>query len=368
MELDQSRQIPMGYDRRWFPFLMRRTVFTLTAFAAFLLVCQPAARAQDLVFERFRDALDALRSQAGIPGLSATVVGTNDIAWEAAFGKQDLERSIVARPDTPYHLDGITQTFTAMLVLGCFEVNRVSLDDPVGRIVPNAPEPNATIRQLLSHTAADGVFRYRLDRLNVLSSVLEVCQEPFQNALAKLFDQQAMNDSVPGTDVVQLTPGPYYTESRLSRYNGVLGRLATPYSVDSRGISPSRYATSTLLASRGVISTTRDVAKFLVGLMRGVGVGARYTSLMWKAAVGPNGQPLPHGLGWFVQSYNGETVVWQYGVTDNACSALIVTVPGRGLSLVLLANSDGLSRAFPLAAGDSTVSPFGRLFLGSFIK
>jgi CubicO group peptidase (beta-lactamase class C family) len=358
----------MGYDRRRFPFLMRRTVFTLTALAAVLLVCQPAARAQDLVFERFRDALDALRSQAGIPGLSATIVGTNDIAWEAAFGKQDLERSFVARPDTPYHLDGITQTFTAMLVLGCFEVNRVSLDDPVGRIVPNAPEPNATIRQLLSHTGADGVFRYRLDRLNVLSSVLEVCQEPFQNALAKLFDQQAMNDSVPGTDVVQLTPGPYYTESRLSRYNGVLGRLATPYSVDSRGISPSRYAASTLLASRGVISTTRDVAKFLVGLMRGVGVGARYTSLMWKAAVGPNGQPLPHGLGWFVQSYNGETVVWQYGVTDNACSALIVTVPGRGLSLVLLANSDGLSRAFPLAAGDLTVSPFGRLFLGSFIK
>jgi hypothetical protein len=89
---------------------------------------------------------------------------------------------------------------------------------------------------------------------------------------------------------------------------------------------------------------------------------------MWKPAVGANGQPLPHGLGWFVQSYNGETVVWQFGLSDNTSSSLMVTVPGRGLSLVLLANSDGLSRPFPMAAGDLTVSPFGRLFLGAFVR
>ncbi len=90
--------------------------------------------------------------------------------------------------------------------------------------------------------------------------------------------------------------------------------------------------------------------------------------MAWRPAVGANGQPLPHGLGWFVQSYNGETIVWQFGVSQGASSSLIVTVPGRGLTLVLLANSDGLSSPFSLANGDLTASPFGRLFLGLFVR
>jgi hypothetical protein len=69
-----------------------------------------------------------------------------------------------------------------------------------------------------------------------------------------------------------------------------------------------------------------------------------------------------------VQNYRGETVVWQFGVSANASSSLVVTVLGRGLTLILLANSDGLVKPYPLAAGDLTASPFGRLFLGLFVR
>ena len=83
---------------------------------------------------------------------------------------------------------------------------------------------------------------------------------------------------------------------------------------------------------------------------------------------GANRQPLPHAYGWFVQSYNGEPVVWQFGVSDNASSSMIVMLPRRGLTLILLANSQGLARPFPLSAGDVTVSPFARLFLSVFAR
>jgi hypothetical protein len=69
-----------------------------------------------------------------------------------------------------------------------------------------------------------------------------------------------------------------------------------------------------------------------------------------------------------VQTYNGESIVWQFGVADNASSSMIVTVPGRGLTLILVANSSGLARPFSLDAGDLTVSPFARLFLGIFVR
>src|SRR5438132_10673282 len=47
-------------------------------------------------------------------------------------------------------------------------------------------------------------------------------------------------------------------------------------------------------------------------------------------------------------------VVWQFGEDDNASSSLVVVLPARSLTLVLLANSDGLSKSFGLATGDVT--------------
>ena len=88
----------------------------------------------------------------------------------------------------------------------------------------------------------------------------------------------------------------------------------------------------------------------------------------WRPAAGAGGAALPHGLGWFVQAYNGETVVWQFGVGDDASSSLVITVPAREFTLVLFANSDRLVRPFALAEGDLTVSPFARLFLGLFVR
>mgnify|MGYP001157795804 CR=1 FL=1 len=88
----------------------------------------------------------------------------------------------------------------------------------------------------------------------------------------------------------------------------------------------------------------------------------------WHASAGGSGVALPHGLGWFVQNYNGELVVWQFGVGDNASSSLVVTVPYRYLTLILMANSDGLVRPLPLAAGDVTASPFAKVFLGLFVR
>jgi hypothetical protein len=47
---------------------------------------------------------------------------------------------------------------------------------------------------------------------------------------------------------------------------------------------------------------------------------------------------------------------------------MIVSVPGRGLTMILLANSQGLARPFSLASGNITVSPFARLFLSIFVR
>src|SRR5690348_2350551 len=46
--------------------------------------------------------LDALRQQAGIPGMSGLVLKDGSVVWEKGFGFQDAAAHIPATPDTPY--------------------------------------------------------------------------------------------------------------------------------------------------------------------------------------------------------------------------------------------------------------------------
>jgi CubicO group peptidase (beta-lactamase class C family) len=303
------------------------------------------------------------------------VVGPNGILWERAFGRQDIEKSVAVRPDTPFHLDGLTQLVTAALVLRCVEEGRLSLDDRIGQFKSNSPDANATIGQVLSHTSGPPnnlTFAYRPDRLEPLSRAVRACTDnSFRETVSNLLDRLAMINSVPGADIVHpelLTEG-IPSPASVERYKSVLERLATPYSVDRRGRpSTSQYTETTLTPFGGLVSTVRDFAQFDLALRKGVLLRPETLAAAWRAPVGADGARLPHGLGWFVQTFNDEPVVWQFGVIPNASSSLVVTMPVRGVTLILLANSDGLVKPFTLTAGDVTVSPFGRLFLGFVVR
>jgi CubicO group peptidase (beta-lactamase class C family) len=337
-----------------------------------ILLARVPVHADDLLLDRFRDYLEALRIQAGIPGLAAAIVGYTDPPWERAFGKQDLERSIATRTDTPFEIDGLAEVLSSAIVLRCVEEGQLSLDDRIGKFWPGSADAQITIRQALSHTSADQVYRYRPDRVEALAPAIAACTgNTFVETLARRLAYLRMPDSVPGLDVVQQAPSSTgtLTSSVLDKYRAVLSRLAAPYSVDSRGVATlSRYASTTVTPVRGLVSSVPDLEQFVIGLRQGLLPGLETLAQAWQPAIGADGQRLPHGLGWFVQSYNGVTIVWQFGVSQGASSSLIVTVPGRGITLILLANSDGLSAPFALANGDLTASPFGRLFLGLFAR
>ena len=85
--------------------------------------------------------------------------------------------------------------------------------------------------------------------------------------------------------------------------------------------------------------------------------------MAWNPVVTPAGFVSPMGLGWFVQSHREERLVWHFGLIANGYSSLILKLPERKLTFILLANSDGLSSPFQLAAGNVTRSLFASLFL-----
>ena len=122
-----------------------------------------------------------------------------------------------------------------------------------------------------------------------------------------------------------------------------------------------------LNAATGAISTVRDLARYDGALDGGTLLHRDTMALMWANAPTAGGAAMPTGLGWFVQNYNGQRIYWQFGLTPGAYSSLLLKVPGKNITLILLANSDGLSAPFALQDGDVNASLFARAFLRLFV-
>lgn len=336
-----------------------------------IVVPAPLASAQGLSFSLFERYLESFRVEAGIPGMSAAIVQDNTVVWKAGFGRQDVEGVVPATADTPYQIGALSQALGATLLLRkCMDQSYAEATDPVARWVPYS-DPFTTLGQLLSHTAPIGGFRYSPERFAALTSVVEECGDrKYGEMLAEeIFEIAGMVDSVPGEALTAPSPqdAAMYGAPRLGRYNAVLRRLAVPYRVVSRRAQRNgEYRGQPLDASNGIVTTASDLARFDLALDGGALVSAARRNEAWSPAYwGP--LQLPTGLGWFLQAYNGQPIVWQFGLVDGAFSSLIVKVPNRHLTFIVLANSDGLSAPFALDAGDVTSSLFARLFLKSFV-
>ena len=350
------------------------------ALAVLLLLSSGASSAQQ-AFNRFEvysvlDVyLESLRQQAGIPGVSAAVVKDDVILREKGYGFQDVTSRIRSTPDTPYLAGGVSETLAAVLLLQCVEQRRLELDVPVSKYGVSFPEPDVTLRQVLSHTSTEGpggVFQYNPERYTQLTTVMEACApQSYRKSVAhRILNRLAMKDSVPGTDLLapdfELPEG-LFDEEDVQRYRRVLTRLATPYKVDNKGRAEKTVlAPATLTSAGGLVTTVRDLAQLQFALDSMVLLEEDTLNVAWNPAANRRGGPSPMGLGWFVQSHRGQRVVWHYGSVPNAYSSLVLKLPAYNLTFILLANSDRLSAPFQLHQGDVNRSVFATLFLRLF--
>ncbi len=349
----------------------------LAALIVCLTLAYSAIQAQQLqtavlTSSPFESYLESLRVQAGIPGISAALVQDGEIVWERGFGFQNQEARIRATPDTAYPIADLSQTVASVLLLQCEEQRLLDTNDQARRYNINLPESTATLRHILSHTSAGTpgeAFRYDPERYAQLGLAVEACvQQPYRKTVAvNILERLAMKDSVPGRDLTKPSNAlsePLFAQEILDRYKKILDRVAVPYKVDRRGrLTKTEVPPDGINAVTGLVSTVRDLARFDAALDSALLLREETLSTAWTPIVNSQRTALPAGLGWFVQTYRGEPVVWQFGLIPNAYSSLMIKLPTRHLTLILLANSDGLSLSSQLDAGDITRSLFATLFL-----
>ncbi len=109
-------------------------------------------------------------------------------------------------------------------------------------------------------------------------------------------------------------------------------------------------------------------ATVLMQLVEGRLLAADSWTRVFTPTTSNAGDTLPYALGWYIQRLEGTTLQWHYGYwTTN--SSLIVRVPERKMTFVVLANTSNLSAAFPGLGADDNVlrSEVAKLFVEAFV-
>jgi CubicO group peptidase (beta-lactamase class C family) len=330
----------------------------------------------DADIETLSRRLDSLRQVARIPGLSVALIESGRVVLSRGFGFANVERGVPATDTTPYDIASVSKPLSAVVALRLVELGQLDLDRPMASFAGFAEfcqevhrvggvffgdydcaATALTLRRVLSMTGngAPGTrFLYNPPAYSWTSRPMaEVTGKAFSALVADfVFGPAAMRRSARIHRRLSLTPE-------------LAAALATPYHLDAAGrlVVSEPPPPQGDGAAGGVISTVADLARFDLALDAGRLLTSASRAAMWTPTTGPDGQPFPYGLGWFVRTVRGERLVWHTGLWEGAYSALYLKVPARGVTLILLANSDGLRFPTPLDGATIETSPFAMALL-----
>ena len=328
----------------------------------------------------FSRAVDSLRVAARIPGLSVAVVRDGEVVFARGFGYADLERRIPATPETPYDIASVSKPISAVVALRLAEEGRLDLDRPMAEYSEWADfcaefaeqpsifarglacdAPRHALRHLLTHTAT-GVPGTRFSYNPVLYSW---ASRPMMSAAGAQFSDL----------VARYVLRPAGMDRSARRYRdlplpaGLAAELARPYQVDAAGAlvpSPPPGAQGDGAAG-GVVSTVLDLARFDAALDGGRLLSDASYAEMMAPMPSNDGAPLPYALGWFAERYRGHDLRWHSGWWEDAYSALYLKVLDQDLTLILLANGEGIWWDNPLDQARVQDSAFAQAFFRAFL-
>ena len=116
------------------------------------------ANAQSQLSPEMQQKIDQIASAAlaktGVPSASVAIVKDGQIAYLHAYGNARLDPQTAATPNMRYSIGSVSKQFTAASILLLQAQGKLSLDDKVGKFLPDLTRANdITIREILSHTS-----------------------------------------------------------------------------------------------------------------------------------------------------------------------------------------------------------------------
>ena len=124
---------------------------------------QEVPRAPKSSFDELAEDLDAyLQDEAKADRFSGVVMIVKDwkVEFNKAYGHRDREKKVPNKPDTKFNLGSINKSFTALSIRQLAAKGKLSLDDRIGKFLPDYPNREAaekvTVQELLDMTSGIG--------------------------------------------------------------------------------------------------------------------------------------------------------------------------------------------------------------------
>ena len=133
-----------------------RTALALLALACMLASSIPA-QSLDKKFDAYCKAANEINRFTG----SVLVARGGKILFQRGYGWASAQFDVPNTPDTKFLIGSVTKNFTATAILQLEEQGKLSVNDPIGKYIPEMPEDigqKVTIHHLLTHTS--GVHSY----------------------------------------------------------------------------------------------------------------------------------------------------------------------------------------------------------------
>jgi CubicO group peptidase (beta-lactamase class C family) len=139
-----------------------------------------------------------------IPGVVAMAATGKDVIYQGAFGKRDLSTDVAMTPDSVFWIASMTKAITATAGMQLVEQGKLSLDEPIGKVLPDLAAPQVlegfdakgepklrpakkpiTLRHLMTHTAGFAYNMWNGDMVQYLEKTGTPAITTCQNAALK---------------------------------------------------------------------------------------------------------------------------------------------------------------------------------------
>lgn len=275
--------------------------------------------------------------------------------FRKAYGAANREWMMPNAIGTRYRIGSITKPFTAVLILQLADENKLGLDDPIKKYLPDLPANwgQASVRQLLSHMSGIPSHTALEDFDAKLQPVRHTPQElidllkdlPLNYEHGTKFRYNNMAYVLLGR-IVETVSGmsyPDYLEQKLlkplklddSGYDdgrAVVRQLAQDYTDGAKGVVKGSFIDmSNADAAGAMYSTVDDLLAWQQMLVQ----GKVLSPLSLKAMFTDAGHR--YGLGWVVRENLSRTLV-EHGGDVGAYSSLLAYYPDDQLTIVVLSN------------------------------
>ena len=139
-----------------------------------------------------------------IPGVVAMAATGKDVIYQGAFGKRDLSKDVAMTPDSVFWIASMTKAITAAAGMQLVEQGKLSLDEPIGKVLPDLAAPQVlegfdakgepklrpakkpiTLRHLMTHTAGFAYNMWNGDMVQYLEKTGTPAVTTCQNAALK---------------------------------------------------------------------------------------------------------------------------------------------------------------------------------------